>query len=282
MIIQASTLFYPQQVEGEGLCFDLVPNEGLDVKTYRVLVAAAEGLYSCGCNEFEMCGLLCPHIIRVMVQLNVQEIPARYMLERWSAAATTPAPNPGTNTIRFGVPTTNTLRYNSLCMKMNNLASDACFNEDAYAVVSSMVDEATKVVATMRRAQHVAQQQEEENATSTQQPQMHYQNQQQPAPQDAPTTSMLQNPPRTKPKGRPKESEKRRKPLIELREEANKKRRKKASEPKKQKEPKPPRKYRKKKCPYCNEEGHTVQDCKYMKVALAKDAEKEAGVDLHL
>ncbi|KAK1686001.1 hypothetical protein QYE76_046849 [Lolium multiflorum] len=103
-MVQSSTRFYPIHVEAEGLCFDLVPNQDLDVKTYRVAVNPEEGLYTCGCNMFEMCGLICPHIIRVMVHLNVQQIPGRYMLERWSAAATTHAPEPGTNTIRFGIP----------------------------------------------------------------------------------------------------------------------------------------------------------------------------------
>ena len=203
-----STRFYPVQAEGEGgsLSFDLIPNPGLDVKTYRVHVVVAEGLYSCGCNVFEMCGLLCPHIIRVMVQLNVQEIPARYMLHRWSAQATTPVPDPGANTIRFDVPPTNTLRYNSLCRKMNNLASDACFNNETYAVVSGMVDEARKVVATMRRAEIAAQQQAEANGPPPQETQQQPETQQQHhEAEDAPTSSGVQNPPRAKPKGRPKE-----------------------------------------------------------------------------
>jgi hypothetical protein len=37
---------------------------------------------------------------------------------------------------------------------MNDLASDACFSEDTYVVVSNMVDEASKLVASMRRAQN--------------------------------------------------------------------------------------------------------------------------------
>ncbi|KAK1604966.1 hypothetical protein QYE76_028639 [Lolium multiflorum] len=243
-MVQSSTRFYPIHVEAEGLCFDLVPNQDLDVKTYRVAVNPEEGLYTCGCNMFEMCGLICPHIIRVMVHLNVQQIPGRYMLERWSAAATTHAPEPGTNTIRFGVPTSNTLKYNSLCRKMNQLASDACFDDDTYVAVSRIVDEASKVVATMLKAKGQVQQEGE---------------------------------------GRPKITEKRRKTLVELRDEANEKRRKKQSEPKTPKEPKPKRKYRKKKCPFCGDEDHiSVKDCKYMKIALAREDAMQAGADLTL
>src|SRR4051812_35566161 len=58
------------------------------------------------------------------------------------------------------------------------------------------------------------------------------QQQQQNAAEDATTNQNVKNPPRTKPKGRPKFNEPRRKPLVELRDDANKKRRKKESEPK--------------------------------------------------
>ncbi|KAM0866695.1 hypothetical protein ACQ4PT_042476 [Festuca glaucescens] len=94
----------------------------------------------------------------------------------------------------------------------------------------------------------------------------------------------LRNPPRNKPKGCPKETEKRHKPLVELRDEANKKRQKKASEPKSKKEPaaKVKRKARVKKCPYCNEEGHTIQECMWMKLARQADEAKAAGVELRL
>ncbi|KAM0838672.1 hypothetical protein ACQ4PT_060833 [Festuca glaucescens] len=245
-ILQRSTGFYPLRAEVDGLCFDLVPNPGLDVKIYRVEVVPDNQTYTCGCNLFEMCGLICPHIVRVMVHLNVQQIPDRYMLPRWSAAATTPAPDPGTSGVRFGVPATNTLKYNSLCRKINDLASDACISDDTYAMVSDMIAGAKKVVATMHKERIGKQQVDNQNVDPP------IQNQEQPdvAPRafcDMQTgttyTNSLRNPARVKPKGRPSEKEKRRKPLIELRDEANKKRRKKAEEPKK-KESKPKRKAR--------------------------------------
>jgi hypothetical protein len=66
------------------------------------------------------------------------------MLHRWSVAATTHVPDPGANGIRFGVPRTNTLKYNSLCRKMNDLASEACTGDETYKVVSAMIEEAKK------------------------------------------------------------------------------------------------------------------------------------------
>ena len=285
-MIAASTKFYPLRADVEGMSFDLVPNPGLDMRTYRVRVGIEDDLFSCGCNGFEMCGLVCPHIIRVMVHLNVQQIPERYMLHRWSAASTTPAPDPGTNSSRFGVPPTNTLKYNALCRKMNDLASDACFADDTYEVVSSMIGEAAKIVATMKRARNEATQDVEGSEAEEGDQDQNNGPQQQGVEQDdgdqnvAPDSSNLRNPARVKPKGRPKLKEQRRKPLVELRDEAAAKRRKKAKEPKTEPKnvSKKPRKKRVKKCPFCYEEGHTLKDCGHMKAAkLARESELAAG-----
>jgi hypothetical protein len=77
---------------------------------------------------------------------------------------------------------------------------------------------------------------------------------------------------------------KRIKPLIELREEANKRRKTKAAESKigKAKVGKTKRKTRAKKCQYCNDEGHTIKECKYMLAVLQMKADREAGVHLGL
>ena len=96
----------------------------------------------------------------------------------------------------------------------------------------------------------------------------------------------MKNPARVKPKGRRTEKSKRNKPLIELQDEVNAKRRKKAQE-KKVQEPKKKqadasktkRQPRAKKCPYCHEEGHVIADCIYMKALLAGNAAK---IDLNL
>ncbi|KAK1611351.1 hypothetical protein QYE76_044487 [Lolium multiflorum] len=295
-MLQMSTGFYPLRTELEELCFDLVPNPGLDVRTYRVQVGLEEETYTCGCNQFEMCGLICPHIIRVIVHMNVRSIPEKYMLHRWSMAATTPVPDPGSTGGKFGVPVNNTLKYNSLCRKLNSLAADSCIADDTYAIVLDMVDEAKKVVAAMHRARIAGQQgqgEEHGDATDPRSSNVHHEQQQhgsnlnqqqqeQPVAHETPSNSNLRNPTRVKPKGRPKEKEQRRKPLVELRDEANKKRKKKAEEPKVMKEPKPKRQYRKKKCPFCNEEGHTLKECEYMVLAKqfkdAKDSQPEKTV----
>jgi hypothetical protein len=49
------------------MSFDLVPNPGLDIRTYQFVAVVEEGIYTCQCNIFEMWGLLCLHILRLMV-----------------------------------------------------------------------------------------------------------------------------------------------------------------------------------------------------------------------
>ncbi|KAM0822041.1 hypothetical protein ACQ4PT_071764 [Festuca glaucescens] len=153
-LIADNTAFILEPQENvAGLRFSLVASDRRDTRTYQVEVDIANGLYECSCNMFDMCGLIFPHIIRVMVHLNIQLIPERYMLERWSDAATKGAPVPGANSRPhiFGIPGTNTLRYNRLCRKMNRLASDACFSDETYEWVSAAIDSVSIVVDAKRR-----------------------------------------------------------------------------------------------------------------------------------
>ena len=129
------------EYQGQGLLFKLTSSLYENPKLYFVHVMMDEGLFECSCHYFEMNGLVCAHIIRVMVHLNVQVIPQQYLLERWSEAATTSMARTG-RLLEFGHPSTNTLKYNSLCQRLTWLASDACCNDDAYKIL----DEAIKVL----------------------------------------------------------------------------------------------------------------------------------------
>jgi hypothetical protein len=116
---------------------------------------------------------------------------------------------------------------------MNDLTSDACYDDETYKMVSIMVDEASRVVAMMRRARHNEQQSEGEGAEL--QDNGHNSGIASNNPitaQDFAPSRKLKNPERRKNKGSPTEKTKRRKPLTELCEDSKKKRAKKKSEPK--------------------------------------------------
>ncbi|XP_020149905.1 protein FAR1-RELATED SEQUENCE 5-like [Aegilops tauschii subsp. strangulata] len=228
-LLAKSTSFGLQyQVQGDVIWLCLVANDGVNPKLYTVHVAPEDQTYMCSCNMFEMCGLICPHIICVMVQLNVQNIPATYMLPRWSKRETDLAPEPGDGhrAMHFGVPTTNTLKFNSLCRKFGNLASDACFSDEAYNFVSGLIEQGTVGVAAMKARAR-------DGVVGDEEAQGHEANEQTQAlggpntGQRDPPPVGLWNPTKLAKNGRPKEKEKRRKPLIELREDEMKKKAKK-------------------------------------------------------
>ena len=237
-----------------------------------VCVAPEDQTYMCSYNMFEMCGLICPHIIRVMVHLNVQTIPVTYMLPRWSKRATDLAPEPGDGhrAMHFGVPTTNTLKFNSLCRKFGKLASDACFNDEAYSFVSGLIDQGSVGVAEIK-ARAI------DEGAGDEEAQGHAANEQlsggpSTGQQDPPPVG-LRNPPKSAKKGRPKEKEKRRKPLIELREDEMKKKANKDAA-KTKKAPKPMEK--KTPCKYCEDEDHNMKNCQLLAAFLAASASAKA------
>jgi hypothetical protein len=97
--------------------------------------------YLCSCNMFARDGLLCPHILKVFTNRDVQEIPDKYLHRRWSKEATTKIPEHLSGPEpSFGVPGTNKLKYNALCRKMTGLAAEACSGPEKYTVASSGID----------------------------------------------------------------------------------------------------------------------------------------------
>ncbi|XP_044432036.1 protein FAR1-RELATED SEQUENCE 9-like [Triticum aestivum] len=282
--------------------FELHSNYFENPRIFSVNVVLAEEKFECSCNCFEMNGIICAHIIRVMVHLNVQKIPQRYMLERWSEAATT-AMSGGGCLLDFGHPATNTLKYNALCRKYTWLASQACSNDLAYKIMNDAAHQLEPLIAAAK--QGALPEQQEAN-----QPQAMQQQQQTPEPTTVPQPdgdAMLQNPACVPKKGRPTEKSKRRKTLLEQREDAHKNKAKK--DEKKQTKPRgklgpkkkaPPCSYCNeeghgfqtcqylkaamgvKKCPYCEEQGHAVQECAYLKAAMKTDASMARATELRL
>ena len=53
-------------------------------RDYHVQANMVEETYSCSCCKFDRDGLLCAHVLRVMDQIGVYEIPEKYILKRWT------------------------------------------------------------------------------------------------------------------------------------------------------------------------------------------------------
>ncbi|KAE8804350.1 Protein FAR1-RELATED SEQUENCE 5 [Hordeum vulgare] len=250
--------------QGHGAMFELKATSYENLKPYFVRVVMDEGLFECSCHYFEMNGLICAHIIRAMVHLNVQEIPQQYLLERWSEATTTSMGRTG-SLLDFGHPLTNTLKYNSLCRRLTWLASNACCNDDAYRILDDAIKALGLAIEAAKRGampvQQAAQQSELPTAADAATV---------PLNDDIPqhqSSDMRQNLARVPKKGRPTDREKRKKMLVEQRDDEQKKKmknqEKKATTSGKTTAPK-----RTVHCKHCNELGHNIQTCGTLKSAM--------------
>ncbi|XP_044974026.1 protein FAR1-RELATED SEQUENCE 9-like [Hordeum vulgare subsp. vulgare] len=265
--VTASTGFIVNQgtdYQGQGVVFELKATSYENPKLYFVHAVKDEGLFECSCHYFEMNGLICAHIIRAMVHLNVQAIPQQYLLERWSEAATTSMGRTG-RLLDFGHPSTNTLKYNSLCRRLTWLASNACCNDDAYRILDDAIKALEPAIAAAKRG-----------ATPDQQATQHSEP---PTPPAATTVTvngdmpqrersdMLQNPARVPKKGRPTDREKRKKTLVEQRDDEQKKKMKQQGK-KATTSDKTTAQKRTVRCKHCNELGHNIQTCGTLKAAM--------------
>jgi hypothetical protein len=78
-------------------------------RDYLVQVNEQTEEYSCICCKFQKDGLLCSHILKIMLHLQVEKIPDKYIIERWGKREkklfndTVAAPNEDSIVLRFNV-----------------------------------------------------------------------------------------------------------------------------------------------------------------------------------
>ena len=74
----------------EGKCFEVWPKNNQIYKPYRmrkyiVLTDLTKGKeeFSCICGKFNKDGILCSHILKIIVEEDISEIPEKYIINRW-------------------------------------------------------------------------------------------------------------------------------------------------------------------------------------------------------
>ncbi|XP_039144101.1 protein FAR1-RELATED SEQUENCE 6-like [Dioscorea cayenensis subsp. rotundata] len=108
---------------------------------YNVYTNEEEFDIKCSCQLFEFRGIICRHICKVLIEKNVNDIPSRYILPRW------------TKDIKrmhtyiqncYDDPQTNEekLRYNKLCSHFTKAAELGAESNDKYMFLMNYVDEA--------------------------------------------------------------------------------------------------------------------------------------------
>lgn len=119
-------------------------DSGSGVLDERVVHVGFENVcLACTCRLYEMLGLLCRHVLRVMEFLSasghteMRQIPPQYIKSRWTKAAKTGALTTAVTSAR---PTEYAMRYQALCTKMVKLAASVSMNDSAYDVLDSQIN----------------------------------------------------------------------------------------------------------------------------------------------
>lgn len=98
------------------------------------------------CAKFSKDGILCSHILKVMLDLNVSKIPNKYIIERWRK-------KDNNITGLFRGESSNgpnaMLMYNVLSQKMSELASKGCKRPEIYSYLVGEVEKLDSIVDSM-------------------------------------------------------------------------------------------------------------------------------------
>lgn len=207
--LKETTSYHCQHLGGN--TYDLVSLRGrvanYGERSYKVEANKNDGIYSCECCKFERDGMLCCHIMRVMTQLGVCEIPQNYILRRWTwdqeAALIEPATEPLKETPEMPEQARRTMRYATLNAAFTNIAKEACVSQDANRIATSHMKAMKSELAALRKR-------EKRTATTT-----GFANATTPTTSSIPSTAgdgsqasnshTVRDPPRSNTKGRPHE-----------------------------------------------------------------------------
>ncbi|KAG8380098.1 hypothetical protein BUALT_Bualt07G0158300 [Buddleja alternifolia] len=97
----------------------------------------------CSCRSFEYKGYLCRHAIVVLQMSGVFSIPFKYILQRWTNAATSKTPlNEKLDEVQAKV-----RRYNDLCRRAIILGEEGSLSQDSYNTAVGALNEAMKQCA---------------------------------------------------------------------------------------------------------------------------------------
>uniref|UniRef100_A0ACD5YRL1 Uncharacterized protein n=1 Tax=Avena sativa TaxID=4498 RepID=A0ACD5YRL1_AVESA len=134
-----STKLHVEEVE-KHVRYEVYKSNMLAMKDFRsrryvVLVNMMMQDFTCICGKFQKDGLLCGHVLRVLVHLNISELPEKYYKARWM-----PKERKEIRNIQFNVPRQLTqdnkhLRYSVLSRRLNDIASNGSKIDARYLMV---------------------------------------------------------------------------------------------------------------------------------------------------
>ncbi|OAY69605.1 Protein FAR1-RELATED SEQUENCE 5, partial [Ananas comosus] len=119
------------------------------VNSYTVRVDRLKENVSCSCKFFEFSGLLCSHVLKVMLHIQMHHIPDQYIMKRWTKNA-----KRGFSSTNLGCMIVGELshskdaRFNALLLKMQKISYIASQNFEAFEMACEDIDKLVdKIIA---------------------------------------------------------------------------------------------------------------------------------------
>ncbi|KAG5541008.1 hypothetical protein RHGRI_021033 [Rhododendron griersonianum] len=120
---------------GNGFQSFVVKSKDDELEKFEVTLDSQTYEGKCECQQFEFVGILCPHILKVFVRLDIDEIPEHFILPRWRQKA---------NKFRIidsqglvhddGKEESEALRLSHMCQEATKLACLAAPSNEAYTI----------------------------------------------------------------------------------------------------------------------------------------------------
>jgi hypothetical protein len=120
----------------------MLADKDFRTRRYTVIVNLEEQVFSCICCKFEKDGIVCSHILRVLIQLNMSKLPEKYFIDRWK-----PKERKSIRDKQYNIPLDLTgqnrqVRFHNLSKRLVEMASEGAKSNDRYLLV---IREATKI-----------------------------------------------------------------------------------------------------------------------------------------
>uniref|UniRef100_J3MVQ9 SWIM-type domain-containing protein n=1 Tax=Oryza brachyantha TaxID=4533 RepID=J3MVQ9_ORYBR len=116
-------------------------------RKYLVLIDAVLEKFSCVCAMFEKDGILCSHILKVMLDLNISKIPKKYIISRWRKKQSHSEVQSSKRIIL--VSESSTLRFNILSRKCAEITSIAAKQKETYEFFMEEFDKIQNALSDM-------------------------------------------------------------------------------------------------------------------------------------
>ncbi|KAM0858644.1 hypothetical protein ACQ4PT_047701 [Festuca glaucescens] len=115
---------------------------------FEIEVSEEVDYYTCECGLFEHMGMVCCHIIKVMCELRLSEIPKKHVMKRWTLEARDILPDHLKHYQKdIGLSETHTFRHSKMYIAALELVKMGDMNVTAYEVVMNcLIDAKHKVI----------------------------------------------------------------------------------------------------------------------------------------